>query len=201
MDRFLVPRPTPVAEEVLPAEVQSIVDAGLHRPKKKRKRSGTPWSKWGDDEKKECCKKFCTYGYMYLRNEYKALTPPPSTVRTWVNILSLKGQLKVPGRPRWLTDIEEQNLYRSIVVLRRHGCIVDRETLLVMAHAAVKLARGDSADLPPLTVHWCKAFRYVWCIISFVFFLVFQEEMEDWAFEEGYKYPSTPHWRDLGPSQ
>ena len=66
--------------------------------------------------------------------------------------------LRLPGRPKWLTDAEEANLFRAIVALRRHGCIVDNETIVVMALATVNLS-GVSDRLLPLTVHWSKALR------------------------------------------
>lgn len=196
MDRFLV-RPREEGEGagapvVLAPEVQHIVDVGMQRPKKKRRRGNTPWSNWTEEQKKACCEQFTKHGYMYLRNEYSDSTPPPSTVRTWVQILALKGKLRLAGRPRWLTEAEESRLFNSVVALRRHGCIVDRETLIIMAHAAVKLSRGDDTNLPPLTVHWCKAYMFVSESLITSIHLIFQEEVQNWPPAQGNEHSSTP---------
>ena len=54
----------------------------------------------------------------------------------------VNGVLRSPRRPRWLTKEEEDALYQSVVQLRRHGVIVDRETLVIMARVAVQVSCG-----------------------------------------------------------
>ena len=77
--------------------------------------------------------------------------------------LAMKGRPRAVGRPKCFTDAEEEKLNKGVVSLRRHGLIVDRETLLVMAIYAVKKSRGADCDVPPLTAHWVKGYKYVHC--------------------------------------
>ena len=157
LDRFLVVQPKPAAPDALSALIQQ---AGADHSKKRQKRKATSWSKWTEEQKRKCCAMLTKHGYRFVRNAHGADTPPASTIRTWTRCLVLKGRLRVPGRPRWLTAKEEEQLYQSVISMRRHGCIVDRETLVVMAQATVRLSRGEQAEVLPITVHWCKAFRY-----------------------------------------
>ena len=160
LDQFLVRRQPLEAD----AAVHHIQEAGkLHstRKKLKRCRKGSDWSTWAEETKRQCCATVASHGYKYLQNVYADKCPPASTVRTWRRTLQEKGVLRLPGRPKWLTDTEEANLYRAVVALRRHGCIVDSETLVVMALATVNLS-GAADRLLPLTVHWSKAFRQRW---------------------------------------
>ena len=66
-----------------------------------------------------------------------------------------------PGRPKWLTAGEEDQLYKAILSMRRHSCIVDRETILVMATATMKLSRGQDSALPVMSLHWARHFQSV----------------------------------------
>jgi hypothetical protein len=154
LERFVRPR-VPGEEEAM----ETIFQAGRSTKKVVHKRKGTPWSNWDADKKQKCASIMVKHGYRFLRNQYGSETPPASTVRTWIKVLTLNGQLRPAGRPKWLTPREEDQVHRSVVGLRRHGYIVDRETLIVMAHTAVKVSRGDDCALPPLTLHWAKSFR------------------------------------------
>ena len=99
-------------------------------------------------------------GYKVVRNQYGiGTTPPGSTIRTWISTLRVQGNLRLPGRPRWLTVPEEERVYQAVRCLRRHGYVVDRETLITMAASAVQQARGPQVEIPPLSIHWSTAFR------------------------------------------
>ena len=160
MNRFLlVQKKKPPTD----AEVGRIEDAGaaaLNKPKTKRDRKTTDWFTWSEAEKKACAQKYRVHGLKYLKNAYGDRCPPSSTVRTWCNTLAMKGQLRTPGRPRWLSDAEEEKLYKAVVSLRRHGCIIDRETLLVMASEASQ-ANGSQDRAFPMSLSWSKGFRCV----------------------------------------
>ena len=58
------------------------------------------------------------------------------------------GVLRSPGRPKWLIKEEEDALYQSVVGLRRHGVIVDTETLVIMACVAVQVSCGPLQGQP-----------------------------------------------------
>ena len=165
LERFLV-RPREQEAEVA---TQFIAQAGMDMPKKKRARKGSAWSQWTEDQKQQCCILLAKHGYKHVRNQHGSQTPPASTMRTWMQTMCLQGKLRLPGRPKWLTAGEEDQLYQAILSMRRHGCIVDRETILVMATATMKLSRGQDSALPEMSIHWARHFRSV----MLVFFMSF----------------------------
>ena len=58
-----------------------------------------------------------------------------------------------------------KKLFKAVVSLRRHGCIIDRETLLVMASEASQ-ASGSQDRAFPMSLSWSKGFR---CVLLFFF--------------------------------
>ena len=130
-----------------------------HTPPKRR-RKGTPWSTWSEDQKRECASLMVQKGYKVVRNHYGiGTTPPGSTIRTWISTLRVQGNLRLPGRPRWLTVPEEERVYKAVLCLRRHGYVADRETLITMAASALQQTRGPQAEIPPLSIYWSASFR------------------------------------------
>ena len=74
--------------------------------------------------------------------------PPCSIIRTWSGTMLVIGVLRSPGRPKWLIKEEDDELYQSVVGLRRHGVIVDTETLVIMACVAVQVSCGPLQGQP-----------------------------------------------------
>ena len=108
MDRFVVKRPLLPAEEA----IDHIQEAGAahHASSKKRPKKTrvvSPWAGWTVEQKQKCCSAFSQHGYRSLLRELGKQCPPASTVRTWCRTLTVKGVLRQPGRPKWLTDPED----------------------------------------------------------------------------------------------
>ena len=132
LDKFVVRNETPRPDASV-EKVQQAARSHLKVPKPKFSRKGKPWTTWDQDKKLDVAKLVRSQGYNYVRTTLGPDAPPRSTIRTWSGTMLVNGVLRSPGRPRWLTKEEEDTLYQSVVGLRCHGVIVDRETLIIMA--------------------------------------------------------------------
>ena len=139
--------------------VQNRMEEAMEKERRqgKEKKQGRPWHKWTTERKNAVTTQFKAVGYKGLKLQLGGDCPPLSTIKGWE---AHPGSTCRPaGRPRYLTEPEEEQLKNFVQRTRSRGAVVDRQSLCLMASELVKITRGPNATIPAFSHNWVRSYR------------------------------------------